>query len=114
MLGGSSAIVLSPTQALGSFPRRVYMNDPKSSRKGLAIKFIAEPTSYVVDRGTSKQSWLSDDMEGKLCRLGPFVIYSDGSWSPKGDPWQHVMGNLPEFSGAMGLTFLSSREDWRD
>jgi len=53
-------------------------------------------------------------MEGKLRRLGPFVIYSDGSWSPKGDPWQHVMGNLQEFSGAIGLTFLSTREDWRD
>jgi len=24
------------------------------------------------------------------------------------------MGNLPEFSGAIGLTFLSTREDWRD
>ena len=114
MLGGSSPILLFPTQALGSYPRRVYMNNPKCSRKGCAINFIAEPTLYDVDKGTSKHTWLSEDMEGKLRRLGPFVIYSDGSWSPKGDPWQHVMGNLPEFSGAIGLTFLSTREDWRD
>jgi len=114
MLGGFTAIFLSQTQALGSYPRRVYMNNPKSRRKGRAINVISETTSYVVDRCTPKHNWLLADMEGKLCRLCPFMIYSDGSWSRNGESWQHVMGNLPELSEAIGLTFLSSREDWRD
>jgi len=79
MLGGSSEILLLSTQALGSYPYRVYTNNPKSDGKSRAINFIAEPTLYECDRGTPKHTWLSEDMEGKIRRLGPFVIYYDGS-----------------------------------
>ena len=114
MHGGSSNILLTPAQALGTYPRRVYMSHLHSRRKYRTINLIAEPTLYSINGNNPIISWLSDDMMDKLRGLGPFVIYSDGSWSSKGDPWQHVMGNLPEHSGSIGLTFLSSSDDWRD
>jgi len=33
---------------------------------------------------------------------------------PKGDPWKHIMGNLPEFAGTIGLTLISTLEVWKD
>jgi len=58
--------------------------------------------------GFRKTWWIS------FASWDPFFIYSDGSWSSKGDPWQHVMGNLTEHSGSIGLTFLSGLKDWRE
>jgi len=114
MQGGSSDILLTPAQALGTYPRRVYMSHLHSRRKDRTINLIAEPTLYSINRNNPITPWISEDMMDKLRCLGPFVIYSDGSWSSKGDPWQHVMGNLPEHSGSIGLIFLSSSDDWRD
>ena len=86
MHGGSSNILLTPAQALGTYPRRVYMSHLHSRRKYRTINLIAEPTLYSINGNNPVISWLPDDMMDKLRLVGSFVIYSDGSWSSKGDP----------------------------
>jgi len=62
----------------------------------------------------AKREWLTEEFLLNLHIMGPFEIYSDGSWASKGDPWKQIMGNLPEFSRTVDLTFLSSLDDWRE
>jgi hypothetical protein len=49
-----------------------------------------------------------------LTAMGPLVVFSDGSWQKSGSPWRHVLGNIPEFNGFIGLIFMSASEEWKD
>ena len=111
--GGASLITISPSRALGSYPRRVFLN-PKAPKQGIAVTLISLPTLYTCTPTDANVNWLPEELLTNLQILGPFEIFSDGSWVSKGDPWKHIMGNSPEYAGTIGLTFVSTLEDWKD
>jgi len=58
-------------------------------------------------------SWLPSELLVALPQLGPFTIFTDGSWSPTGTSHFHVTGNSPTFHGAAGIAIISDLPNWK-
>ena len=116
LMGGSSKISLQPVNALGLTPRRVYLSPPPSGCRNRSVGFISQPTSYSLPSQSTSPvcQWLTPDFKRLLIELGPFTVFSDGSWSKAGSPWDHITSNSPTFSGSVGLAFVSTLPDWKD
>ena len=114
LMGGSSKISLPPVNVLGHFPRRVYLNPPLDGSDLLSVGFISQPSSYSLCSPTPEFQWLTPDFKRRLIELGPFSVFSDGSWAKAGSPWDHITSNAPTFSGSVGLAFISTLSDWKD
>ena len=110
--GGASSHSMPYPLALGSSPRRVLALPPTST-KGLTVKLITEPTVVAMN----SQQELAEPFPISLTRIlemGPFIVFSDGSWQQSGSAWKHVLSNAPEFCGYIGLIFMSSLPNWRE
>jgi len=75
--GGASFTTISPLQALGSYPRRIFL--APTSKHGRAVTHIYLPTLYTSTPTDVNVNWLPEDFLLNLQILGPFEIYSDGS-----------------------------------
>jgi len=111
--GGASSIAISPSRALGSYPRPIFLT-PKAPNQGKIVTLICQPILYTCTPTDANVHLLPEELLTNLQILGPLEIYSVGSWISKGDPWKHIMGNSPEFAGTIGLIFVSTLEDWKE
>jgi ribonuclease HI len=115
MLGGASSSSADPLIVLGSSPSRVYLNSPSVGSQYQQIGFIASPTAYQVPHGSGTlQTWIPSELLLILPQLGPFSIFTDGSWSMTGLSHSHVTGNSPAFLGSAGITIMSNLPNWRE
>ena len=114
LMGGSFKISLPSMQALGSFPSRVYLDPPPKGSTYREVGFISAPTSYTLHIPSILPNWLPQDVMLLISTLGPFSIFTDGSWSPSGPSWSHITDNSPIFLGAVGIAIISDLPTWRE
>jgi ribonuclease HI len=114
LLGGATTTSLTPLQALGSSPSRVYLDPPPSGSHFFQIGFISEPTSYKIPHSVGLPSWLPSELLLSLPQLGPFTIFTDGSWTQAGSSFSHVTGNGAIFHGSAGIVIISDLPNWRE
>jgi ribonuclease HI len=115
LLGGASEHSLPAIEVLGSSPSRVYLNPPPKGSKMRQIGFISSPTGYQTPKELSSNlPWIPSEVILALPLLGPFSIFSDGSWSPSGPPHSHVTGHNATHHGAAGIAILSDLPNWRE
>jgi ribonuclease HI len=114
LLGAASQTSLSPLDALGISPRRVYLDPPPKGSTLRWVSFISAPTSCMIYPPLGNSQWLPPELKSLLSLLGPFSIFSDGSWSSTGSPWSHITGDSPTHHGSVGIAILSDLPNWRD
>ena len=128
LMGGATGLSLSPTEALGLTPSRIYLNPLSNSYR--QIGFISSPTTYTVPIPCSllqedpplvesgpvpdPPHWLPLEDLKYLASHGPISIYSDGSWSPRGSSWPHIVRTSPPYAGSVGLAIVSNTPEWKD
>ena len=114
LLDGAAMMSLPPQQLLGLYPSRVYLDPPACGSHLRQVGFISAPTSYQLPSPGLPSSWLSLELLLALPLLGPFAIFTDGSWTPTGPSHSHVTANLPTFHGSAGVVIISDLPNWRD
>ena len=114
LLGAASKISISPLDALGISPCRVFLDPPPKGSTLRWVSFISSPTSYMIYPPPGTSQWLPPELKRLLPLLGPFSIFSDGSWSSTGSPWSHITGDSPTHHGAVGIAIISDLPNWRD
>ena len=114
LLGSAYRLFMSPMQALGSCPSRVYLNLSAGESKLRLIGFVSTPTSHRIPVLSPSSFWFPSDFVLLLPRLGPFSLYIDGSWAPTRSSHSHVTGKDPIYLRSTGLTIFSDLPHWRE
>ena len=119
-LGAATTTTLTPTQALGSHPRRVFLGPPsRNNNKRHSISLITPPTTYATElpptpHRQSLPAWLTPTILQKISQLGSYDIFTDGSWLDSGPTWNHITHNNPTYTGTAGLVLVSQAPNWMD
>ena len=113
LYGGTSLMGGAAQQVLGLYPRRVFSSSISGSL-GRTVNLLAKPTIYTLQTVRDTRVWIPEELIEKLTALGPFIIFSDGSWTRTGSPWKHVLGTSPEFDGSVGIISISALDEWRE
>ena len=129
LMGGATGLSLFPAEALGLTPSRIYLNPLSNSYR--QIGFISSPTVYTIPTPCSLPQedpppvlttplpdspphWFPLEDLKYLASHGPISIYSDGSWSPRGSSWPHIVRTSPPYAGSVGLAIVSNTPEWKD
>ena len=98
---------------LGLTPQRVYLNSEVNSYR--AVDFISSPTLYSTTLPIDSPSqWFPSSFQLILASLGPFSIFTDGSWSQDNPQWAHITSNAPTYTGSVGIAIISDLPEWRE
>ena len=117
--GAATTTSLTPLQALGSFPRRIYLGPPsRNNNNRHSITLITSPTTYTTELHTTRRrplpDWLTSTILDNIHKLGPYDIFTDGSWLDSGPAWNHITHNSPTYTGSAGLVLISQADNWMD
>jgi ribonuclease HI len=111
--GGASLLSLSPLELLGPTPQRVYLNSEIKSYR--TVDFISSPTLYATTLPIdSPTQWFPPSFQLILASLGPFSIFTDGSWAQDTPQWDHITSNAPTYIGSVGIAIISDLPEWQD
>jgi hypothetical protein len=82
--GAATTIILTPSQALGSLPRRVYLGPPsRNNNNRHSITLITSPTTYTNELHKMHRrplpDWLTSTILDNTHKLGPYDFFTDGS-----------------------------------
>jgi ribonuclease HI len=117
--GAATTTLLTPTQALGSHPRRVFLGPPsRNNNQRHSISLITPPTTYSTELHIIHKhplpEWLTPTILDNISQLGPYDIFTDGSWLDSGPAWNHITHNSPAYTGTAGLVLISQADNWMD
>ena len=84
--GGASTTSLPALQLFGMAPSRIYLNPQVKGGRYKQVGFISAPTAYQLPPSNTVPiaPWLPSALLLAVPELGPFSIFTYGSWSPTG------------------------------